>query len=316
MSVKPDLTCRIGNLVARNPIFAASGTYGFGEELADYANIGKLGGLVTKGLSLSPRPGNRPPRICETMSGMLNSIGLANPGLDIFIRDKLPYLQKIADAGCLVIVNMYAENRQEFVDLSKALSAVSGISALELNLSCPNVSDGGMAFGVDPGAVFRITQAVRENTNLPLWVKLTPNVTNIVEIAQAALQGGADAISMINTLLATAIDARARKFRLGNIMGGLSGPAIKPVALRMVLQVSKELDIPIVGMGGITGGSDIIEFFLAGACAVQIGSANLMDPLAMERINAELFDFCLEENVSKLQDLSGQLAAECRLQKI
>jgi dihydroorotate dehydrogenase (NAD+) catalytic subunit len=172
-----------------------------------------------------------------------------------------------------------------------------------------------MAFGVDQSAVLRITRAVRENSTLPLWVKLTPNVTNIVEIARAALQGGADAISMINTLSATAIDARARKFRLGNIMGGLSGPAIKPVALRMILQVAGELEAPIVGMGGISRGSDIIEFFLAGACAVQIGSANFTDPLAMERINNELIDFCLEEDVRRLQDLSCRLVSEYRLKK-
>jgi dihydroorotate dehydrogenase (NAD+) catalytic subunit len=188
-----------------------------------------------------------------------------------------------------------------------------GIGALELNLSCPNVSGGGMAFGVSEADVFRITRAVRRHTGLPLWVKLSPNVTDIVSIAKAAAKGGAEAISMINTLLGTAIDARRRQFKLGNIMGGLSGPAIKPVALRMVLQTAAAIDLPIVGMGGISSGSDVVEFFLAGACAVQIGSASFLDPASIERIRTELFNFCLEEKIGRLESLRGQLVSEHRI---
>ena len=305
--MNPDLTCKIGNITCRNPLLAASGTFGFGEEWADYINLNRIGGLVTKGLSLLPRHGNPPPRVWETASGMLNAIGLANPGLDAFVEHKLPFLQNLAKNGCLVAVNLYGESQEEFVKLAQELSALPGIGALELNLSCPNVKEGGMAFGVEPDTVLHMTSLVREVTSLPLWVKLSPNVTNIAAIARAAAHGGADAVSLINTLLAMSIDARARRTRLGNNMGGLSGPAIKPVALRMVYQVSREVDIPVIGLGGISSGEDVAEFFLAGACAVQIGTANFMDPTAMNRILDEFEKFCIEQGIERLNDLCGAL---------
>lgn len=303
--MKPDLTCTIGALSCKNPLIAASGTFGFGREWAAYTDLNSLGGLVTKGLSLHPREGNIPPRLCETTGGMLNSIGLANPGLDAFVREKLPFLQTLAGQGCVIAVNMYAESQEEFVTLAKELSGLKGIHALELNLSCPNVREGGMAFGVEPATVRRITEAVREACALPLWVKLSPNVTNIVAIAEAAAHGGADALCLINTLLGMAIDARTRTFKLGNVMGGLSGPAIKPVALRMVYQVAQKLNIPIVGLGGIVEATDVAEFFLAGASAVQIGTANFMDPNAMAYILQGLYHFCEEQGIERLCELRG-----------
>ncbi len=311
--MKPDLSCKIGGLVCKNPLIAASGTFGFGQEWEAHIDLNQIGGLVTKGLSLHPREGNVPPRLVETASGMLNSIGLANPGLEAFARDKLAYLQKLADAGCLVVVNMYAESQEEFVTLAKELCALKGIHALELNLSCPNVREGGMAFGVEPDSVLRITQAVRKASGLPLWVKLSPNVTNIVAIATAAAHGGADALCLINTLLGMAIDARTRKFKLGNVMGGLSGPAIKPVALRMVYQVAQQLSIPIVGLGGICQAEDVVEFFLAGASAVQVGTANFMNPDTMPNIMRDLGEFCRREGIENMSELKGMACHACPL---
>jgi dihydroorotate dehydrogenase (NAD+) catalytic subunit len=236
---------------------------------------------------------------------MLNSIGLEGPGLEVFLREKLPFLRQLADASCLVAVNIYGESREEFVALARALDQAQGISALEMNLSCPNVDKGGVIFGADPEAVRTLVAAVREVCRLPLWVKLSPNVSDIVAIAEAARQGGADALCLINTLLGLAIDVRTRRFKLGNITGGLSGPAVKPVALRMVYQVAQAVDLPIIGVGGISSAEDVAEFFLAGACAVQVGTANFSDPAAIANILRDLHSFCLEQGVDSLRSLRG-----------
>ena len=303
----PDLTVRLGGLHFKNPIIGASGTFGFGQELEGYLNLDLLGGLVTKGLSLEPRPGGPAPRICEVVGGMLNAIGLANPGLKIFLKEKLPFLQKLAQKGCVIIVNLYGESEQEFIALAEQLSDQSGISVLEINLSCPNVSDGGMAFGVSPKAVEHMTGAVRRATKLPIWVKLTPNVTDITEIAKAAAFAGADGVSLINTLLGIAIDPQTRKPRLGNITGGLSGPGIKPIALRMVFQVARAVNIPVIGLGGITQGQDVAEFMIAGSHLVQVGTANLIDPSACNRILKEFIDFCKTNKIDMVSDLTNSL---------
>lgn len=302
---KPSLQTQVGGIALQNPIIAASGTFGYGLEFEPYLDLNRIGGLVTKGISLKPREGNPPQRIWETASGMLNAIGLANVGLESFIKDKLPALAKLE---CAVIVNLYGEAESEFVELARALERQEGIAALELNVSCPNVKCGGMAFGVDPQAVASVTRAVKAETALPVWVKLTPNVTSPVAIAQAAAEAGADAISLINTLLGMAIDARARKPRLANVVGGLSGPAIKPVGLRMTWQVAQALpQVPVVGMGGIASGEDAAEYLIAGASAVQVGTGNFMDPSACARIAEELAKFCQENGVTEVNQLIGSL---------
>lgn len=303
----PSLAVTLGRqrpLRLQNPIIAASGTFGYGLEFAGQLDLGGLGGLVTKGVSLNPRQGNPPPRICETAAGMLNAIGLANVGLKVFLEDKLPALlpHKVP-----VVVNLYGESVAEFVELARALDGAPGVAALELNVSCPNVKGGGMAFGCQPGPAGEITSAVRAATGLPLWVKLTPNVGDIVPIALAAQAAGADALSLINTLLGMAIDPQSRRPRLGNVLGGLSGPAIKPVALRMVWQVARAVSIPVVGMGGIMSGTDAAEFLLAGASAVQVGTANFLDPTACRKVAQELAQFCREQGVADVNDLVGGL---------
>ena len=304
MSRAVDMTARVGSLVLNNPIIAASGTFGYGLEYAPYLDLNQLGGLVVKGISLAPRVGNPPPRVCETAGGMLNSIGLANVGLDAFLKEKLPPL---AGLKAKVVVNLYGESLGEFRALAEGLEGVAGVAALELNLSCPNVAGGGMAFGVDPGMVARLTEGVRKRTSLPLWVKLTPNVADPAPMARAAQDAGADAVSLINTLLGMAIDARTRRPKLGAVTGGLSGPAIKPVGLRMVHQVSKAVDIPVVGMGGIMCGEDAAEYLLAGASAVQVGTASFSDPAACVSIAKELADFCRDTGVEAVSRLVGAL---------
>ncbi|MCA1905822.1 MAG: dihydroorotate dehydrogenase [Desulfarculus sp.] len=309
MSKSVDMAVTVGAdrpVRLKNPVIAASGTFGYGLEYADQLDLGAIGGFVTKGVSLKPRDGNPPPRICETAAGMLNAIGLANVGLEVFLGEKLPKLRKLDTA---VVVNLYGEAVEEFAELARRLSEAGGVAALELNVSCPNVKAGGMAFGCAPGPVGEITAAVRAVTDLPVWVKLTPNVTDPVGIARAAAAAGADALCLINTLLGMAIDARRKRPRLANLYGGLSGPAIKPVALRMVHQVSRAVAIPVVGLGGIVTGEDAAEFLLAGASAVQVGTANFLDPAACLRVAAELEDFCADQGVTAVADLVGGLAA-------
>lgn len=304
MSQAVNLAVEVGSLRLKSPVLAAGGTFGYGQEFADYLDLNRIGGLVTKGLSMEPRVGNAPPRIVETACGMLNAIGLANVGAEVFLNEKLPFL---ASLDCAVVVNLYAESINQFADLAERLDGHQGIDALEINVSCPNVRGGGMAFGIDPIAVSTVTRVVRENTGLPVWVKLTPNVTDPAPVALAAQKAGAEAISLINTLLGMSIDARTRRPRLANVVGGLSGPAIKPVGLRMVHQVARTVDIPVVGLGGIVSGEDAAEYLLAGASAVQVGTANFVDPSSVQRVADELAVFCAEQGISQVSELVGGL---------
>jgi dihydroorotate dehydrogenase (NAD+) catalytic subunit len=310
MTTAPNMSVTVGGLTLANPVLAASGTFGYGREYTPHLDLTALGGLVTKGVSLKPRAGNAPPRIRETACGMLNAIGLANVGLEVFLKEKLPFLAGLKAKGLAVVVNLYAESVAEFAELAGSLAeaGAAGVSALEVNVSCPNVKGGGMAFGVDPVAVAEVTREVARAVAgaLPVWVKLTPNVTDPVPLARAALENGAQAVSLINTLLGMAIDARTRRPRLANGYGGLSGPAIKPVGLRMVHQVARAIGgAAIVGLGGIMSGEDAAEYMLAGARAVQVGTASFVDPGACARIAGELMDFCREQGVADVNELVG-----------
>jgi dihydroorotate dehydrogenase (NAD+) catalytic subunit len=271
------MVVNLGRLKLKNPVMTASGTFGYGEEYADYVDLNRLGAIVVKGLSLKPRLGNPPPRIMETAGGMLNAIGLQNIGVDAFIAEKLPFLQKF-DAK--VIANIYGETYAEYVKVAKKLSMAKGVHALEINISCPNVKKGGVSFGSDPKTAAEVTRKVKDETDLMVIVKLTPNVTDIAAIAEAVEKAGADAISLINTLAGMSADLEKRKPNLRNITGGLSGPAIKPVALRMVWQVVQRVSVPVIGIGGIMTAEDALEFLILGAKAIQIGTANFINPHA------------------------------------
>ena len=298
----PDLTARLGPLTLANPVLVASGTFGYGEEYAQYVDLSRLGGVMVKGTTLRPRDGNPPPRIVETPAGMLNAIGLQNPGVDAVISDQLPFLAQFDTA---VIVNIAGETVEEYVELARRLDAAPGVSALELNVSCPNVQGGGMQFGIDARLTRELVAAVRAATRLPLIVKLSPNVTDIVSMAQAAVEGGADILSLINTLLGMSIDVARRRPVLANVTGGLSGPAIRPVALRMVWQVARALNTPIIGMGGIMTARDALEFILAGASAVAVGTANFVDPGASVKVVEGLAGHCEREGVGAIAELVG-----------
>ncbi len=290
-----------------NPVLTASGTFGYGSELAGSCPLTALGGLVTKGISLAPRAGNPEPRICETAAGMLNSIGLANVGLRAFLEEKLPFLR---DCGTRVLVNFFGETEDDYLRCAEGLSGHGpGIDGLELNISCPNVKAGGLEFGVVPEVAGRLCERVRGATDLPLVVKLTPNVTDVVALARACVQGGASGLSLINTLRGMAIDARTRRPRLARVFGGLSGPAIKPVALRLVHEVARaRLGVPIIGIGGIMSGEDAAEFLLAGATLVQVGTASFVRPDAAARVAEELLGYCAAQQVSDVSELTGALA--------
>lgn len=287
-----------------NPVWTASGTFGFGLEYAPYLDLNKVGAVCVKGLSIKPREGNEPPRIWETPCGMLNAIGLQNPGVEYFVEKIVPELKKYK---CRVVANIYGSTVEEYVEVAKVLKGVDGVDAIELNISCPNVKKGGLAFGVDPIEAARLTEAVKGATDKPVIVKLSPNVTDIVEIAKAVESAGADALSAINTLLGMAIDIKKRKPRIKNKFGGLSGPAIKPVAVRMVYQVSKAVSIPVIGIGGISNWEDAVEFFLAGASAVQVGTANFFNPKAVEEIVEGLEGYLKEMGYSDISELIGDL---------
>lgn len=303
-----DLSTRVGALALPNPVLTASGTWGYGTDLADLVGPERIGAVVTKGLSMRPRVGNPPPRICETASGMLNSIGLENIGVEAFAREKLPLLRA---ARARVVANFFGDDLDEYVACARALDALEGVGALELNISCPNVAHGGMRFGTDPDRAAALVRACRAVTQKPLWAKLTPNVTDVVSIASACVEAGADALSLINTLSGMAVDVRSRRPRLGNVYGGLSGPAIKPVALRMVHQVSRAgLGVPIVGIGGVRSGEDVAEFLLVGASAVQVGTASFGDPRTVLRIQEELAAVCREVGVDRVTELVGQLSSD------
>ena len=287
----------------KNPVTVASGTFGYGREFSNFFDLSKLGGIITKGTSLKPKSGNKPPRVCETASGMLNSIGLQNPGVEYFAQNDLPFLRKFDTA---IIVNACGSTIDEYVELCKILNTLD-IDGVELNLSCPNVKAGCMAFGNTYDGVKEITSKVRKVLQKPLIVKLTPNVTNIAEIAKAVEDAGADGVSLINTLLGMKIDINKRKPVLANNTGGLSGPAIKPVAVRMVYQVAQAVKIPILGMGGIVNGEDAIEFMLAGASAISIGAGNFISPTTSIDTISQIEDYMRKNNIQDIKEIVGKI---------
>lgn len=300
-----DLSLDLGKLKLKNPVIAASGTFGYGSEFADFFDPALLGAVVAKGLSLEPRPGNPPPRIMETPSGMLNAIGLQNIGLKAFIRDKLPWL---VERGVTVVANILGETVGEYEAMAKALGGESGVAMIEVNVSCPNVKAGGLAFGNDPEATAEVVEAVSSRAQgKPVMVKLTALVSDIVGVAQAAVQAGAEVISLINTIPGMAVDITTRKPALKNIVGGLSGPAIKPVGLKAVWQVAQVIDVPVVGGGGIMNAEDALEYFLVGARAVQVGTANFVDPRACLNILEGIKDYFIENKIASLNDWVGSL---------
>ncbi len=291
-------------LVLRNPIMTASGTFGYGLDFEPFMDLSTLGGVVVKGISPKPRAGNPPPRIVETPAGMLNAIGLQNVGVEGFCNDKLPLLRERSTA---VVVNVFGSSIEDYVTVVERLERESGVHAYELNLSCPNVSKGGVLFGRDAAMMTRVTEAVRKATERPLWVKLTPNVTDIAEMAEAAARGGADAVSLVNTFVGMVIDIEKRRPVLYNRIGGLSGPAIRPLAIAMVDQVYRSSSLPVIGIGGIVRAEDVVEFMLAGARAVQIGTANYNDPAIASKIAADLADWCARHGVRDVNELVGAL---------
>lgn len=300
----PSLETRVAGIRMKNPVMTASGTFGYGGEYADFINLDQLGATVVKGITSVPWPGNPMERIAETPSGMLNAIGLQNVGVDGFIEKKLPYLRKF---HVPVIVNVCGERMEEYEEVTEKLDAINGVAAIELNISCPNLHCGGMSFGVDPDLTHQLVSAVREKTVLPLLVKLSPNVTDITVIASAAADAGADGLSVINTVLGMAIDTSTRRPMLENVTGGLSGPAIKPIALGMVWQVYNTVNIPIIGMGGIMTRDDAIEFFIAGASAVAVGTANFVNPRAPLDIIDGIREYLEQNGINSIEDLVGSL---------
>ena len=303
----PVMKVSLGPLDLANPVMTASGTFGYAAEFANLVDLHRLGALVVKGISLEPRAGNPPPRIVETHCGMLNAIGLENVGLARFIREKMPYLRTCRSR---IIVNILGDTIEEYAKLAEELSRVAGVDGLEVNISCPNVKKGGVAFGTVPDMAAAVTLAVKKATDLPVIVKLSPNVTDVATMAQAVEDSGADAVSLINTLIGMAIDTQTRKPKLANIIGGLSGPAIKPVALRMVWQVARAVSIPVIGIGGIGTAEDAIEFLLAGASAVQVGTANFYNPAAAEQILTGIEAYLRQQGASSVQAIIGSLQTD------
>ncbi len=300
----PKLQVNIAGINLKNPVMPASGTFGYGKELCDLVDLNNLGAIVTKGVSLEPWPGNPYPRTVETAAGMLNAIGLQNDGVKNFVEEKLPWLSQFSVP---VIVNVIGKTPEEYAEVSKILSKAGGVAALELNVSCPNIKEGGISFGCSEPKIYQVVKLVRDATSLPLIVKLSPNVTDIVAMAKAAVDAGTDALSLINTVLGTAIDPWTRKFKLANITGGLSGPAIKPIALRMVWEVHRAgLGVPIIGIGGIMTYPDAVEFILAGASAVQVGTATFVNACALNEIIAGIERYLKQMQISDINDLIGQ----------
>lgn len=308
-SHKPDLHVRFCGIELRNPVIAASGTFGYGVEFEDIVSLHSIGAFVTKGLSREPMPGNPPPRLIETAAGMLNAIGLQNMGVAAFLEHKLPAVQKLPCPG---IANVFGGSIEDYCAVIRALNGAEGIVAYELNASCPNTHSGGMIFGTNVAMLTELVAQTKSIARRPLIVKLSPNVTNIASMARAAADAGADAISLVNTFLGMSINAKTRSPRLTNITGGVSGPAIKPMALRMVYEAAKAVSIPVIGMGGITTAEDAVEFMLAGATAVQIGTASYADPRAVERIARGLKDWCQRHHVEKIASLTGALDSSKR----
>ena len=296
---------RLAGLELVNPVIAASGTFGYGIEFEEIVALDRIGGFVTKGISLEPMSGHPAPRIVQTAAGMLNAIGLQNVGVEDYLERKLPPLARYPQ--CKVIVNVFGYTVGEYIAVIERLNQAAGIAAYELNVSCPNVHAGGMAFGSDPGSLEYLVGRAKSASRRPLIVKLSPNVTSIAHMAKIAAEAGADAVSLTNTFLAISIDAETRRPRLSNITGGLSGPAIKPIALRMVYETARAVSIPIIGMGGITTPEDVVEFMLAGAAAVEVGTASYADPRAVERLSRGLESWCRGHGVERVASLTGAL---------
>lgn len=300
----PDLRVSIGKLKLQNPVMTASGTFGYAREFAGLMNLHRLGGVIVKGISLEPRHGNPPPRIVETACGMLNAIGLENVGVDRFIQEKVPYLKGL---GIPVVVNILGDSIEEYREVTDRLAGVDGVDGLEVNISCPNVKKGGVAFGTNPDMAAAVTRAVVDGSDVPVMVKLSPNVSDIAQVAEAVEDGGADGVSLINTLIGMAINLETKRPELANVIGGLSGPAIKPVALRMVYQVAQRVSIPVIGIGGIDSARDALEFMVAGATAVQVGTANFINPRVSEEIVEGIGEYVKKEKLSSVRDIIGSL---------
>ncbi len=303
-SKKPQMRVDIGGIEIKNPVMTASGTFGYASEFEDLVDLNRLGAIVVKGLSLEPSRGNPPPRIVETPCGMLNAIGLENVGLAAFVKEKLPFLRRLDTP---IFVNVYGKSTKEYAELAARLEDIDGVSGIEVNISCPNVKSGGMAFGAYPESAAEVVRAIRKQTTKPMMVKLSPNVTDITEIAKSVEGEGADSISLINTITGMAIDIETRRPKIANITGGLSGPAIKPVALRMVWQVAQAVNVPVVGIGGIMTAKDALEFLIAGAVAVQIGTANFINPHATTDVIDGIETFLMERNISDISDIIATL---------
>ena len=304
----PDLSVSFAGIELKNPIIAASGTFGYGVEFEDIVHLDKLGGFVVKGLSKEPMTGNPPPRLFETPAGMLNAIGLQNIGARAFLDEKLPALRQ--KKNIVVIANVFGYTRPDYERALEILNEGEGIAAYELNVSCPNTAHGGIQFGSDPHLLDEVVRTAKRTAKRPLIVKLSPNVTSIAQMAHVAQEAGADAISLVNTFLAMAIDAETRRPRIANVTAGLSGPAIKPIALRMVYDAAHAVKIPVIGMGGITTAVDVIEFMLAGASAVQMGTASYFDPVATEKLVEELAGYCREHRIQKIREITGGLLTD------
>ena len=302
MKNRADLKVNIGGIELENPVMTASGTFGYAREFENLIDLNRLGAIIIKGLSLKPSMGNPPPRIVETPCGMLNAIGLENVGFTSFVEEKLQFLKELSTP---VFINIYGKNVKEYAELASRIDDIEEIAGIEVNISCPNVKAGGVAFGTDPDAAHKVVKAVRGNTGKPLMVKLTPNVTDITLIARSVEDAGADSISLINTITGMVIDIETRRPKLANITGGLSGPAIKPIALRMVWQVVQKVNIPVIGVGGIMTAEDALEFLIAGAVAVQVGTANLINPHATIDIIEGIEAFLIKRNISRITDIIG-----------
>ena len=304
----PRMSVTVAGIQLKNPVIAASGTFGYGIEFEDVVHLDKLGGFVVKGLSREPMAGHPPPRLYETAAGMLNAIGLQNIGARAFVKEKLPALRR--KKNIVIFANVFGYTREDYESTIQILNEGEGISAYELNVSCPNTAEGGIQFGSDPRQLDEVVSTAKRATQRPLIVKLSPNVTSIAQMARVAQDAGADAVSLVNTFVAMAIDTETRKPRISNVTAGLSGPAIKPIALRMVYDAAHAVEIPVIGMGGISTATDVVEFMLAGASAVQIGTASYWDPCATEKIVDELQRYCVEHHIERLTDLTGGLVME------
>jgi len=304
-----DLSVEVGSLRLSNPLIAASGCYGYGVEYADAVDLSTLGAIASKGLFLAEREGHPPPRIVETPSGMLNAIGLQGIGVHRYIAEKLPELRRL---GATNIINICGSTLDEYVELARILSDAEGVHALELNISCPNIKEGGITFGCSLHGTFDVVSAVKKVTHLPVIPKLTPNVTDVASIAKAAEDAGADAVSLVNTFLAMAIDVETRRPKLSNIVGGLSGPAIRPIAVRMVYECRRAVSIPVIGMGGIACAVDALEFIIAGATAVQVGTANFVDPFIWSKLTTGIEQYMQRHGVRRIADLIGSIDTSTR----